>query len=266
MSWRKYLLIPQLTLYSVRAPRDQAAAWERFWSGVRRTGLAGEVLWDAASEEELARVVDRLRQVADPGLPLVDLGCGNGRQALALRGLAPRVLGLDRSASAVDRAREEARALGEDTSTVEFRVADIAAPGLGQRLHDELGDANVHVRGVLHVVPPTRRPDVVRTIEALLGGRGTAYVSETDQAGDPLETLERQGATATALPAPVRRLIAAGVRPPTHFGSAQVAEHFPPERFRVLSQGPVTMYGIPLRPGGPVHEIPGYHAVVRRVG
>jgi hypothetical protein len=162
MSWRKYLLIPQLTLYSVRAPRDQAAAWERFWSGG----------WETRTCTSVA--------------------CCTWCRA--------------------------------------------------------------------------RRPDVVRTIEALLGGRGTAYVSETDQAGDPLETLERQGATATALPAPVRRLITAGVRPPTHFGSAQVAEHFPPGRFRVLSRGPVTMYGIPLRPGGPVHEIPGYHAVVRRVG
>jgi hypothetical protein len=41
MSLRKYLLIPQLSLYARRAPRDQGQAWEHYWSSVRRTGTDG---------------------------------------------------------------------------------------------------------------------------------------------------------------------------------------------------------------------------------
>lgn len=267
MSLAKYLLIPQLVLYGLRAPRDQAQAWERYWSGVHRTGPDGEVFWDGANQAELAAVLTRLTAHADPGLPLVDLGCGHGRQARALAALSPRVLGLDRSASAIERARAETAdefASRPSPGTVpEFRVADAAEPGLGERLHEELGDANVHIRGMLHVVPAQQQPDVVRNLAAILGRGGVAYVSETDVSGDPLETLRAQGMTLTSIPDPLRRLVAAGVRPPRHFGHDQVAEYFPSERWQVLDQGPVMMYGVPLQPGAPMNEIPGYFAMLR---
>lgn len=56
MGFYKYLLIPQLIWYGVRSPRDQGLAWDRFWAGIQRTGADGEVIWDAASTEELDRV------------------------------------------------------------------------------------------------------------------------------------------------------------------------------------------------------------------
>jgi hypothetical protein len=45
MAWRKYRLVPRLALASLGAPRDQARAWNRFWSGVHRTGADGDVLY-----------------------------------------------------------------------------------------------------------------------------------------------------------------------------------------------------------------------------
>lgn len=265
MSLRKYLLIPQLSLYGLRAPRDQGSAWERYWSGVRSTGANGEVLWDADQPAEVEAVAAQLQAHIDPTLPLVDLGCGSGRQARALARarLASQVLGIDASAAAIARAQLEA-AEGSDRWNLEFRVADAAEPGLGERLAVELGEVNVHIRGMLHVVDPARRSAVVQNVGTLLGTRGTAYVCETNLVGDPLDYLVFQGATPMSLPDVVRRLVAAGVRPPSHFGAAEVAEYFPDSGWRVLADGPTVMYGVPLRPGGSVQQIPSFFAVLRR--
>jgi|tagenome__1003787_1003787.scaffolds.fasta_scaffold20982594_3 SAM-dependent methyltransferase len=271
MSLRKYLLIPQLSLYALRAPRDQGQAWERYWSSVQRTGADGEVLWDADQPAEIETVTAQFRAHADLSLPLVDLGCGNGRQARALAGLFPRVLGIDASPAAVERARHEtAGAAGPDgpggDPGVQFMVADLAEPGWSRQVTAELGEVNAHLRGVLHVVDPGRRAAIVQNLAAVLGTRGTAYISETDLVGDPLDYLVFQGVTATSMPAVVRRLIAAGVRAPSHFGPAQVAEYFPSSRWQVLAQGPTVMHAVPLRAGGPLQQIPSYQAIVRTTG
>ena len=263
MSLRKYLLIPQLSWYALRAPRDQALAWQRYWSSIRRTGVDGEVLWDADQPAEAAAVARAFQAHADLSLPMVDLGCGNGRQARALTELAPHVLGLDASAPAIDRARRESADLPPGEGNLEFRVADLAEPDLGKRLAAELGPVNVHIRGVLHVVDRTRRAVVVQNLENLLGERGTAYVCESNLTGDPLDYLLFQGVTPTSMPDVVRRLIAAGVRAPRHFGPAEVAEYFPRSGWHVLVEGPTVMYGVSLRPDEPVQEIPSFFAVLR---
>jgi SAM-dependent methyltransferase len=255
--WRKYLLIPRLTLAALGAPRSQSRAWERYWAGVTRTGPAGDVLWEAdepAENELLAAVLPRH---ADPSLPMLDLGCGSGRQAYALTGFASRVIGIDGSAAAI------ARATGVFTSGVVFRVADVASPGLGKLLHDEVGDANVHIRGVLHVLDDDSRRAVAANVAAMLGATGTLYLSETNHVGDPLDFLLDQGAGPTRLPPLVHRLISAGVRAPRRFGAEEVAEVFPDDAWQVLEQGATHVYGNPLEPGGPVQRIPAYYAVVR---
>ena len=259
MSLRKFLLLPQVVRLSLRAPRDQRQAWERYWSEIGSTGPGGQVLWDADVRSELDATVGRLRVHGDMSLPLVDLGCGNGRQARRLAAYASRVVGLDAAESAVSRAVHES----EDVPNAEFRVADVTEPGLGDRLHDELGDANVHVRALLHQVPDAQRPAVVATIRALVGHRGVAHLCESDVQTDSLEYLQVKGATPTSMPDVVRRLVAAGIRPPSHFGAAEIARYFPDAEWCVMAGGPTTMHGVPLTEGGPPHLIPSYAAVLR---
>jgi len=195
MSWRKFLIIPQLMYYGLRAPRRQSEAWDRFWTGIGNTGPDGEVLWDAASPAETDQVVARLRAHMDLSLPFVDLGCGNGRQSRLLGELSPKVLGLDGSARAVARAEQESTG----AANVSYRVADITAPDLGAKIHAELGDANVHIRGVLHVLDGAGRRAAVRNLRAITGAKGGVYLAETNIAS-PLDHLEFQGATATSMP------------------------------------------------------------------
>ncbi|WP_250008699.1 class I SAM-dependent methyltransferase [Actinoplanes sp. M2I2] len=254
--WRKYLLIPRLTLAALGAPRSQSRAWERYWGSVTRTGPGGDVLWEADEPAETELLAATLRRHADPSLPMVDLGCGSGRQAYALTGFASRVVGIDGSATAIARA---AAAFGDVT----FRVADLASPGLGERLHDELGDSNVHIRGVLHVLDDASRRTVAATVAALLGETGALYLSETNHTGDPLDYLLDQGARPTRLPPLVHRLISAGVRAPRRFGPEEVAECFPGDAWQLVEQGATEVYGVPLEPGGPVQRIPAWYAVVR---
>jgi SAM-dependent methyltransferase len=259
MSWRKLTVIPQLIWYGLRAPRDQAKAWDRYWGDIRKTGIDGDVLWDAASTVELEAVRARVRAHFDAALPLVDVGCGNGRFTRALAAQFPKALGVDFSPSAVERARAESA----DAANVSFQVLDISAAGAGDELARALGDVNVFVRGVLHVLDPARRAAAVDNLKRALGARGTLYFSETNIEGNPLDHLEFQGATATSMPDPLRRCIAAGIRPPSHFGDPERERFFASSAWKTLESGKTVMHGIPLHEPGRIEDIPSYFAVVR---
>ncbi len=59
--------------------------------------------------------------------PVLDVACGSGRNALWLAAAGLRVVGVDRSAGAVERARATARRRG--LATARFRVRDVEAAG-----------------------------------------------------------------------------------------------------------------------------------------
>jgi SAM-dependent methyltransferase len=258
MAFRKFLLIPQLMFYGLRAPRDQRRAWERFWSGVHRTGAGGDVLWDTESPREADEALTHLRAHADRGLPLVDIGCGTGRFTRALAAQFPRTLGVDLSAAAIARARAETGADGP----IQFQVLDIGAPGAGQEVQRAWGEVNLHMRGVLHVLDPRHRRAAAENLAVMLGRRGVLYLSETNIEGDPLDHLLLNGATATHMPARLRRCIAAGIRPPSRFGARELGRHFPEDRWEVIASGATRLDTMPL-PGDAIESLPGYFAVMR---
>ena len=260
MPLSKYLLIPQLIWYGVRSPRDQGMAWDRFWASIQYTGPDGEVLWDAASADELNGVRAHALAHMATDLPVVDVGCGNGRFSRLLADSFPRVLGIDVSAHAVRQAEDESG----DVGNVMYRVLDASAPGAGKQLFDELGEANVFMRGVLHILDAEQRERAAANLRDLIGQRGVVYFAETNYAGDPLDQLVAQGATATKMPEPLRKCIAAGLRPPRHFGEAELAALFPPTYWETLDSGPTTMRGVPLTAKDKFESIPSFYAIVRR--
>jgi SAM-dependent methyltransferase len=195
----------------------------------------------------------------DASLPIVDVGSGNGRQARMLAGAFPKVIGVDISGHAVERARDEVR----DVENVSFHVADASLPGALQPILRGEGDANVHVRGVFHVLDDAGRRALAANIREIVGKRGKVYVFETNIEGDPLEHLEFQGAKLTSMPDPLRLLIAAGVRPPSHFGDEQVRAFFPPTEWEVVESGKTVAHGIPLFAGREVELIPSFYAILR---
>ncbi len=259
MGLAKFLLLPQLVYYSARAPRAPNAAWDHFWSGVRRTGFGGDVLWDAESKEELDRVLERTLARADRSLPMVDVGCGNGRFSRLFAPHFPQAIGIDVAPHAIERAREESRGI----ANVSYRVLDAGVPGVGGRLAAELGDVNVYLRGVLHVIEPEQQRNLVYNLRDMVGKRGVLYLVETNYEDDPLDSLVARGVTPTWMPEPLRRCIASGLPTPTHFGDAQLRGLFNEDGWQVMESGNVVIHGLPVRADEAFELIPAYYAILR---
>ncbi|WP_052867983.1 class I SAM-dependent methyltransferase [Streptomyces niger] len=149
-------------------------AWEGFWRDA--PAGEGEVFWDAAPSLAVARHLPFFAEHFDPALPVIDLGCGNGTQTRFLAQRFPRAIGVDVSASAIDRARRE-----DPARVAEYRQVDAADAEQVTALHEDVGEANVYVRGVLHQCAPEDRPRIVANIARLLGSRGRAFLVELSE-------------------------------------------------------------------------------------
>jgi SAM-dependent methyltransferase len=189
--WKRIAIAAHVLRLRRRAPREVGGRWEHFWAGVRATGDGGDVLWDASDPAEAARYLGLFAEHADPALPVVDVGCGNGRFTRALAGRYPEVVGVDLSPAAVALATAESAG----TPGVRFRTLDMTAPNAGHILRDDVGgDANVFVRGVLHILEAPVRRRMADNIGTLVGARGRVLIGETNHRGHPLHYLERLGA------------------------------------------------------------------------
>ncbi len=259
MSWQKFLLAPRLMWHGMRAPGDAAKAWERYWNSVQRTGAEGDVLWDAGSEAELSQSLERVLSHMDRSLPVLDVGCGNGRHSRALAAHFPAVHGLDLSSRAIEKARQESR----DVTNISYRVLDASQPGAGRQLADELGEANVYVRGVFHILGHAQRMRLVSNLRDILGRRGVLFLLETAHEGSPLDYLQSLGATASAIPAPLQRCIESGVRAPEAFDERMFRKYFPAESWETLACGKTVIHGVPMSTQSELEKIPGFFALVR---
>jgi SAM-dependent methyltransferase len=242
-------MLPRLVRAGLTGAAGTARAWERYWRGVARTGDDGDVLWDGAGPEELRWTAANAAAHFDPDLPVVDLGCGNGRQSRLLAERFPRVVGVDRSAAAVERARRESAGL----PGVSFVVGDVTDPELGVRL----GPANVFVRGVLHVLGRRDRLRLVATAAAALGDAGRLLVVETAFPGGGLAYLAHLGGEGATLPHALGRAVDSGIPAPRRMGARELAACLPQPPWRWLSSGPVSIQAVGSG------AITGYHVAAR---
>ncbi|MFF0450846.1 class I SAM-dependent methyltransferase [Streptomyces sp. NPDC004609] len=187
-------------------------AWEGFWN--EATGEPGEVFWDTEPALTAGPHLAIYEPYVDaPALPLLDLGCGNGTQTRFLADRFPLVVGIDLSSAAIELARRQekhqselrrkrraewrektsgggtpaARAPGGHlpSGEIRFRQLDAVDPDAVARLHGELGDCNVYMRGVLHQCDPKDRQPLADTIAVLVGEHGRAFVVELAEAAGP---------------------------------------------------------------------------------
>ncbi|GAB2888464.1 class I SAM-dependent methyltransferase [Streptomyces deserti] len=231
-------------------------AWEGFWR--EAPGEPGAVIWDAEPELTVARHLALFEpHLADPALPMVDLGCGNGTQTRFLADRFPRVVGADLSAAALDHARH-ADPAGQAT----YRQLDAAEKSETQMLHAELGDVNVYMRGVLHQCEPDDRQPLVDGIATLVGDRGRVFLVElAEAAGAALKGLATGPDGPPPKLAPVFRH---GIAP------AEVADAAVPEFLRaagldVLAGGELPLTTTEYTPDGTRIELPStWYAAGRR--
>ena len=254
----RMMLVPHVAWVALRTPKDATVGWERFWGGVRATGVGGDVLWDTGDLDEMDAHLAIMAEHLDTTLPIVDVGSGNGRFTRRLASLFPSAMGVDVSDNAVGRAQRESDGLAE----ISFRALDATEPDAGEKIRADIGaDANVFVRGVLHILEPAGRAAFARTLHHVVGARGRVFLAETNFRGSTLGYLEHLGATARHIPAPLQRAIADLPRP-GHFGEPEREDAFPSSAWSVIADGPADVETIPLRGTREPEHIPGYYAVM----
>ncbi len=96
---------------------------------------------------------------------VLELGCGNGRNATYLAGLGCRVDGVDFSAEAITWARQRAASAG---ATITFQCCSIFDAALEPDSYDLVYDA-----GCFHHLAPHRRKDYVELVQRVLKAGGS---------------------------------------------------------------------------------------------
>jgi SAM-dependent methyltransferase len=227
-------------------------SWENFWSTT--TGTPGEVFWDAdpahAAEQDLAL----FRSYLDPHLPLIDVGCGNGTQTRFLANHFTRVLGTEIAPAAVELAGRT-----NGVANVTYRLLDVLRPDDAQALHEELGDANIYMRTVMHQLSPADHSTAVQSIERLIGASGTLYLIELSSAAEPFfaQLIERHG-TPPGLARVFQHKITPGM-----LHEDNLLSLFPSGRFTLLKTGPSHIRTVHTLPTGEVVKVPAFYAILR---
>ncbi|MEV5954875.1 class I SAM-dependent methyltransferase [Streptomyces sp. NPDC051987] len=208
------------------------SAWEGFWR--EAPDEPGEVFWDADPAVTAAVHVPLFApHLTDPGLPLVDLGCGNGTQTRYLAGRFPRVLGTDIAEAALDHARH-----ADPAGQAEYRLLDAADKSAAEALHAELGDANVYMRGVLHQCEPDDRQPLIDAIATLVGSRGRVFLVELSEAARPV--LGGLAQSPSGPPPKLAPVFRHGIAP------GEVADAAVPEYLRSAGLGVLASGALPL--------------------
>lgn len=254
---KKYLLLPSIIRLSSRVPRNRNTAWEGYWGRIQKTGADGEVLWDAGTNHEFETFLPALQRTLNPTLPVVDVGCGHGSFTRLLAGHFPRAVGVDVAPGAIARAQQNTT----DLPSVEFRALDCTAAGAGDLLAGELGDCNVFVRGVFHILDPTARTALAANLLALMGRQGRVFLVETNFRGNALDYIARLGASPRRIPQPLKLAIS-GLPKPGHFGPDERLAAFDDGDWTVLEDGAVTIDAVAMRKQGQPEQIPGYYAAL----
>jgi SAM-dependent methyltransferase len=239
-------------------PGEVDRHWENYWRTIQTTGRGGQVLWDNEPERASAEDLPRFKPyILDPDLPLLDFGCGNGRQTRYLATRFDRVIGTDVSPSAVAKAREETPA----ALRIEYRVLNGLSPEEARAFHDEFGDVNIYMRGVLHVLQDEDKPRFAESLAILLGQWGTLYQIELSvRALDYFRALP--GNSPSGLPSHVHNIIRTGATS-VGFDPIQRPQVYPDSRWEVIDWGDqVTIKTIPLYHGDE-GQVPASYFILR---
>ena len=231
-----------------------ATSWESFWS--TSTGAPGEIFWDADPAHAAQQDLALFQGYADPQLPLIDLGCGNGTQTRFLADHFARVIGTEISPAAIEIARTKHAA-----PNVSYRVLDVLSPNDAQALHEEIGDANLYMRAVLHQLSPADHATAIQSIERLLGRKGVLYLVELSSAAEPYFA---QLITQYGPPPGLARVFQHQITPGM-VNESDLEVLFPPNRFTLLRTGPSHIHTVHTLPTGEVVKVPAFYAVLRRL-
>lgn len=228
-------------------------SWEGYWSTA--TGAPGDIFWDADPAHAAQQDLVLFQDYVDPQLPLIDLGCGNGTQTRFLADHFARVIGTEISPTAVDIAQTKHAA-----PNASYRILDVLCPGDAQALHEEIGDANIYMRTVLHQLSAADHATAIQSIERLLGRSGILYFVELSSAAEPYFTqlIEQYG------PPPGLARVFQHEITPGMLNENDLEVLFPLDRFTLLGTGQSHIHTVHTLPTGEVVKVPAFYAILGR--
>ena len=186
---------------------------------------------------------------------MIDVGCGNGTQTRFLADHFPRVIGTEISPSAVEIARTNNVA-----PNISYRILDVLCPDDAQSLHEEIGDANIYMRTVLHQLSPGDHATAIQSIERLLGRKGILYLIELSSASEPyLAQLIQQYGPPPGLARVLQHEITPGM-----LNESNLEALFPPDRFTLVGTGQSHIHTVHTLSTGEVVNVPAFYAILRQ--
>ncbi|MFJ2112675.1 MULTISPECIES: class I SAM-dependent methyltransferase [unclassified Streptomyces] len=229
--------------------------WEVYWKDLPQRD--SEAFWDCPPDLGAATHIRLFGPYADPTLPLIDVGCGNGTQTAYLAGHYERVLGVDIAEAALAKARQV-----NGGPRVEYRRLDILDEAAVREFRDELGEVNVYLSGVIHQLTPADRDTCIRSLALLTGGRGTVFAQElTPDSYHYMAHLITTGRH--DLPKLDRVSAYFGIGLQTAAGEAELEAVFTAARFELLAAGSLSMHTTEKLTDGTPLTLPAHYVVAR---
>jgi SAM-dependent methyltransferase len=214
----------------VQSPTTQTYGenWDRFYRSIT-SGGGGTPLWEVPPEQSVELDFEIFGSEFQNGLPVVDLGCGLGTQAVFLATRFREVIGLDVSASAVELAHQKYQA-----DNLHFAAIDERGAGFFRAFHARHGDCNVYLRGVIHQILDQDLPGFILNLRLLMGTKGKLFFMEV--ADDIHDYLESESPSFSRLPTLMKQALLSNL-PPRGLNLDSICELFPERDFVVLSRG-----------------------------
>lgn len=228
--------------------------WDTYYVNNFRKSDKG-ALWDVSPDEAAGRDGQLFQDYFLRSLPIIDLGCGSGTQSAFFAERYDKVLGVDVSEEAVKLATEM-----WDYPNLNFDTLDVTDHKKAQKIHEKLGDVNVYMRGVLHQILEEDLDSFQKTIQSLLGEKGSMFCIEVSQKIHDHFSQVKGGFS--QLPAKMRQVFIANL-PPKGLSVERIQNYFPKNEFEIQNLGDTFLAtNLKLKDGTSI-QIPAVYALIK---
>lgn len=133
------------------------------------------------------------------------------------------------------------------------------SPDDAQALHEEIGDANLYMRAVLHQLSPADHATAIQNIERLLGRRGVLYLVELSSEAEPFfaQLITQYG------PLPGLARVFQHQITPGMMNENDLEKLFSADRFTLIRTGKSHIQTAHTLPTGEVVKVPAFYAILR---
>lgn len=230
--------------------------WEVFY---KKNYLEGsrKALWDVSTALSVEKDFEKFDRYFFKDLPVLDIGCGTGEQALFLSRHYSKVIGVDISETAIQLASKNHTA-----ENLHFQTLDFTDTFVCRDLWSRYGDMNLYMRGVLHQIHSAQQPLFIDNLSALMGKTGCLYFIEV--ADNIRDYFAAVSGGFRDLPKALQEVFVSNL-PPNGLNAETLTKLFPPAGFTVLDSGNDFLNTNLTTSQGEVIQIPAVYGLVRNL-